>query len=217
MCESLESLVQSFEEIFDGFVANPPTPDADQGNTTVGWRLHNVILERGARVVPVFHTVSMYASGQYYFGKSTIKLEGSEYTLAALIDRHTADCRCGFVGDVQPFMGEGRFFSNTINENRRPQAVILGDYPESVAYGTAPVVLSKPPHRPMASMIPMSDTHIGLDPSPYFGEILSNIKAAVRGTMQEFTRHAKKMKAPHQHRPELRGSGIPRKRGKGRA
>lgn len=215
MGESLETLVRSFEEIFEEFVANPPTPDTDQGNTTVSWRLHKVILERGARVVPTWHTVAMYASGQYYFGKSTIKLEGTEYTLAALIDRHTADCRCGFVGDVQPFMGEGRFFSNTINENRRPQAVILGDYPESVAYGSAPVVVSKPPNLLKTSML--SDIHIGMDPSPYFGEILSNIKAAVRGTMQEFTRHAKTMKAPHQHRPELRGSGVPRKRGKGRA
>lgn len=217
MGESLESLVRSFEEIFEEFVADPPTPDADQGNTAIGWRLHNVILERGARVVPVFHTLRMQATGQYYFGKSTIKLEGTEYTLAALIDRHTGDCRCGFVGDVQPYMGEGQFYSNTINDNRRAQALTLRDYPESVAFGTAPVVVGKPPNLLKASMMSMSDTHIGLDPSPYFGEIMSKLRSSVQGLMHEFTKHAKTMKAPHQHRPELRGSGVPRKRGKGRA
>lgn len=217
MGESIESLVMTFEETFEEFVANPPTPDADQGNTTVSWRLHNVILEGGARVVPVFHTVRMQASGQYYFGKTTLVLEGTEYTLAALIDRYTADCCCHFVGDVQPYSGEGRFFSNTINENRRAVGLTLRDYPESVAYGTAPAVVSKPPNLLKASMASLSDPTVTNFPSPYFGEILSKLHSSVRGIMKEFTQHATTMKAPHQHRPELRGSGIPRKRGKGQS
>ena len=218
MGESNSTVTKTFEEIFEEFVANPPTPDTDQGNTFVSWRLHNVILERGARVVPVFHTFQLQACGQYYFGKSNMTLEGSEYTLVALIDRHSGNSHCGFVGDVRPYFGEGRFFSRTTNTNRRASGMTLNlrEYPQSVAYGSAPVVLGAPPNLIKASLAAATDPHLD-SPRDTFKSILGNIQSRFREAIGAFTAEARKNNAPHQYRPELRGSGVPRKRGKGRA
>lgn len=52
---------------------------------------------------------------------------------------------------------------------------------------------------------------------PIRGEAMLNvIKGTFRAAILSFTSEARRNKAPHPHRPDLRGSGVPRKRGKGK-
>ena len=74
-----------------------------------------------------------------------------------------------------------------------------------------------------AEAIPMSDVHIGhqRDPRVLSAKIqMSGLYGSIKGifgqAFLDLTAPEHRKKAPHQHRPELRGNGTPRKRGKGK-
>jgi hypothetical protein len=47
-------------------------------------------------------------------------------------------------------------------------------------------------------------------------DIYNGIQSAIKNVVVELTAEARKNTAPHPHRADLRGSGVPRKRGKGK-
>ena len=49
-----------------------------------------------------------------------------------------------------------------------------------------------------------------------FEGIYGVLKKSVKEAMLELTAHDRMLKTPNQHRPEVRLSGLPRKRGKGK-
>lgn len=62
-----------------------------------------------------------------------------------------------------------------------------------------------------------TDTHIGHHHKIHMSNLYGEIRESFREVLRKLTVKAHKNNAPHQHRPDLRGSGMPRKRGKGQS
>lgn len=62
-----------------------------------------------------------------------------------------------------------------------------------------------------------TDTHIGHHHKVHMSNLFGEIKQTFRDAFHALTAQARANNAPHKHRPDLRGNGTPRKRGKGQS
>lgn len=156
-----------------------------------------------------------YVGDWCWFGHQTLTLDNQDYLVGAVVDVLSGEHRAAFIGIDSPGTTMCYFEARITNLSGESYATDLSapdDFFSSLRH--APLeLLGHPPYREEVIDLKAAVENF----SAIGGNLLESVRGIFHKTVLGLTTHHRNLSKPNPHRPEVRNSGMPRKRGKGKS
>lgn len=201
-------------EMLEQWTTSPPKPMPLQ-RTLVTVQLMTYRDEPGKPIIDDRRVLTLdYVGDWCWFGHQTLTFDNQDYLVGAVVDAFLGEHRVAFI-DIDP-PGTTMFFfetrvTNLSAESYTADLSIPDDFFCTLRRGPLEL-LEHPLYREEVFDLKAEAEKFNAAGS----KLLESVKGIIRNTMSSLTTNHHNLEKPNPHRPEVRNSGMPRKRGKGR-